>query len=104
MITILIREIKIKVLYISHERLENEETIDLLNSVSVSFFVIDEAHCISHWGHDFRMSYRNLKIIKKRFNAVNVHTLTATATQKVQSDIIGNMDIDQMILTSPTMF
>lgn len=89
----LIREGKIKLLYISPERLENEETIDLLNSVRVSFFVIDEAHCISHWGHDFRMSYRNLKIIKKRFNAVNVHTFTATATQKVQSDIIGQLGL-----------
>ena len=90
---------KIKLLYVSPERLENEETINLLNSVGVSFFVIDEAHCISHWGHDFRMSYRSLRIIKERFSAVNVHAFTATATQKVQSDII-----EQLGLISPKVY
>jgi len=87
----LIRKNEIKLLYISPERLENEETIDLLNSVGVSFFVIDEAHCISHWGHDFRTSYRNLRVIKERFNAISAHAFTATATQKVQLDIIEQL-------------
>ena len=89
----LIREGEIKLLYISPERLENEETIELLTSVSVSFFVVDEAHCISHWGHDFRVSYRNLRIIKERFKNVSVHAFTATATQKVQSDIIEQLGL-----------
>ncbi|MFH1657209.1 MAG: RecQ family ATP-dependent DNA helicase, partial [bacterium] len=84
----LIRKNEIKLLYISPERLENEATISLLNSVKVSFFVIDEAHCISHWGHDFRSSYRNLRIIKEKFNTISAHTFTATATKKVQLDII----------------
>ena len=88
----LIRKNEIKLLYISPERLENEETIDLLNSVGISFFVIDEAHCISHWGHDFRTSYRNLRIIKERFNDVSTHAFTATATEKVQLDIIEQLD------------
>ena len=88
----LIRKNEIKLLYISPERLENEETIDLLNSVGISFFVIDEAHCISHWGHDFRTSYRNLRIIKERFNDVSTHSFTATATEKVQLDIIEQLD------------
>jgi ATP-dependent DNA helicase RecQ len=87
----LIRKNKIKLLYISPERLENEETIDLLNSIGISFFVIDEAHCISHWGHDFRTSYRNLRIIKERFSDISVHAFTATATQKVQLDIIEQL-------------
>ncbi len=87
----LIREDEIKLLYISPERLENEETINLLSSIKISFFVIDEAHCISHWGHDFRMSYRNLKIIKERFNDTSVHAFTATATQKVQSDVVEQL-------------
>ena len=95
----LIRQGEIKLLYVSPERLENEETIDLLNSVGVSSFVIDEAHCISHWGHDFRRSYRNLMMIKERFKAVSVHAFTATATQKVQSDII-----EQLGLVNPKIY
>lgn len=89
----LIRRGEIKLLYVSPERLESEETINLLISVGVSFFVVDEAHCISHWGHDFRTSYRNLKIIKERFNGVSTHAFTATATQRVQSDIISQLGL-----------
>jgi ATP-dependent DNA helicase RecQ len=86
-----IREGKIKLLYISPERLKNKETIDLLISVRPSFFVIDEAHCISHWGHDFRESYRHLHMIKERFKSVSVHAFTATATKEVQLDIIKQL-------------
>ncbi|MFH1847076.1 MAG: DNA helicase RecQ [Candidatus Omnitrophota bacterium] len=82
---------KIKLLYISPERLENRETIDLLKSINLSFFVIDEAHCISHWGHDFRASYRNLWMIKKEFTPVSVHAFTATATCQVQIDIVKQL-------------
>jgi len=88
-----IRKGKIKLLYISPERLQNEETIDLLDSVRLSFFVIDEAHCISHWGHDFRANYRNLRMIKERFNSVSVHAFTATATGEVQLDIIKELQL-----------
>ena len=98
----LIEEGKIKLLYISPERLENEETIDLLTSARVSFFVIDEAHCISHWGHDFRTSYRNLRIIKERFKNVGKHAFTATATKRVQSDIIEQLGFaDSKIYIGP---
>ncbi len=86
-----ILEGKIKLLYISPERLNNKETIDLLISVRPSFFVIDEAHCISHWGHDFRENYRNLHMIKERFKSVSVHAFTATATKEVQLDIIKQL-------------
>ncbi len=91
-----IREEEIKLLYISPERLQNEGTIDLLSSVRLSFFVIDEAHCISHWGHDFRANYRNLRMIKDRFEPVSVHAFTATAVKEVQTDIT-----EQLMLSNP---
>ena len=79
---------EIKLLYISPERLQNATTLGLLKTIKLSFFVIDEAHCISHWGHDFRSDYRNLSVIKKEFESVSVHTFTATATIEVQRDIV----------------
>ncbi len=82
---------EIKLLYISPERLQKEGTIKLLRSVPLSFFVIDEAHCISHWGHDFREDYRSLGIIKKTFEPVAVHAFTATATEEVQRDILEEL-------------
>jgi len=85
---------KIKLLYISPERLQSEDTINLLSSIPVSFFVIDEAHCISHWGHDFRADYRNLRIIKQRFLGVSVHAFTATATKEVKDDIIVQLGFE----------
>jgi ATP-dependent DNA helicase RecQ len=90
-IAVLIRREKIKLLYISPERLRNEETISLLSAVNLSFFVIDEAHCISHWGHDFRADYRNLKIIKEMFPEMNIHAFTATATKEVRADIVKQL-------------
>lgn len=89
-----IRKEKIKLLYISPERLQNEWMINLLYTLRLSFFVIDEAHCISHWGHDFRENYRHLGIIKERFNSVRVHAFTATATGAVQSDIVEQLRLD----------
>jgi len=89
-----IRRAGLKLLYISPERLQNESTIDLLRSVPLSFFVIDEAHCISHWGHDFRGDYRNLRIIKETFKSVSVHAFTATATRVVQRDILDQLKLD----------
>ncbi len=94
-----IREERIKLLYISPERLQNEGTINLLSSVRPSFFVIDEAHCISHWGHDFRANYRNLRMIKERFKTVSVHAFTATATKEVQLDIV-----EQLRLINPKIY
>ncbi len=90
-----IRERQIKLLYISPERLHTEWTADLLKSVPLSFFVIDEAHCISHWGHDFRADYRNLKIIKENFASVHIHAFTATATKEVQRDILGQLHLNK---------
>jgi len=85
---------KVKLLYISPERLQKEGTLILLKSVPLSFFVIDEAHCISHWGHDFREDYRNLKVIKETFKSVSVHAFTATATEEVQRDILNQLHLE----------
>ena len=88
-----IRQGEIRLLYVSPERLQNSDTIDLLRSVSISFFVIDEAHCISHWGHDFRADYRNMGHLKKVFPQISVHAFTATATKEVQEDILSQLKL-----------
>ena len=85
---------EIKLLYLSPERLQKEGMIQLLKSVPLSFFVIDEAHCISHWGHDFREDYRNLAIIKEVFTPVAVHAFTATATEEVRQDILKELRLE----------
>ncbi len=86
-----ISENQVKLLYISPERLQTEETMELLRSAALSFFVIDEAHCISHWGHDFRDEYRQLGAIKDNFPGINIHAFTATATKEVQEDILAQL-------------
>ena len=78
---------KTKLLYVAPESLIKDDYLDFLKDVKISFFAIDEAHCISEWGHDFRPEYRNLKQIIDRIANVPVIALTATATPKVQDDI-----------------
>jgi ATP-dependent DNA helicase RecQ len=82
-----------KMLYVAPESLAKEEYIEFFKTVSISFIAIDEAHCISEWGHDFRPEYRNLKTIIKTLGNVPVVGLTATATPKVQEDILKNLEI-----------
>ncbi|MBM3411939.1 MAG: DNA helicase RecQ [Bacteroidetes bacterium] len=83
-----------KMLYVAPETLTKQENIDFFSSLSVSFFAVDEAHCISEWGHDFRPEYRRLREMMTQINAhAPVMALTATATPKVQSDIIKNLDL-----------
>ena len=82
-----------KLLYVAPESLNKEEYIAFLQNEKISFVAIDEAHCISEWGHDFRPEYRNLKNIIKLLGDVPVIGLTATATPKVQEDILKNLDM-----------
>jgi len=82
-----------KLLYVAPESLTKEEYVAFLQSVPISFVAIDEAHCISEWGHDFRPEYRNLKSIIKQLGNVPIIGLTATATPKVQEDILKNLDM-----------
>ncbi|NDP26056.1 MAG: ATP-dependent DNA helicase RecQ [Flavobacterium sp.] len=82
-----------KLLYVAPESLTKEEYINFLQTVPISFVAIDEAHCISEWGHDFRPEYRNLKHIIKQLGSVPIIGLTATATPKVQEDILKNLDM-----------
>ncbi|MGV8995206.1 MAG: RecQ family ATP-dependent DNA helicase [Flavobacterium sp.] len=82
-----------KLLYVAPESLTKEEYVQFLQTVPISFVAIDEAHCISEWGHDFRPEYRNLKNIIKQLGNVPIIGLTATATPKVQEDILKNLDM-----------
>ncbi len=83
-----------KLLYVAPESLTKEEYVDFLQSVPISFVAIDEAHCISEWGHDFRPEYRNLRnIIDRLGDDIPVAGFTATATPKVQEDVLKNLGI-----------
>ena len=81
-----------KLLYVAPESLTKEENVEFLRTVTISFMAVDEAHCISEWGHDFRPEYRNLKTIIQRIgDNIPIIGLTATATPKVQEDILKNL-------------
>ena len=84
---------KTKMLYVAPESLTKKENIEFLTSVNISFFAIDEAHCISEWGHDFRPEYRRLREIFEKISNVPIIALTATATPKVQYDIQKNLNM-----------
>jgi ATP-dependent DNA helicase RecQ len=84
----------VKLLYVAPESLNKEETIDFLKKVNVSFVAIDEAHCISEWGHDFRPEYRRIKSMIYNLGNMPVIALTATATPKVQIDIQKNLQME----------
>ena len=86
---------KIKILYAAPERLAMPEFQSFLEKINVSLIAIDESHCISEWGHDFRPDYRNLHLLRTRFPEVPAMALTATATQKVREDIIYQLSLDK---------
>ncbi|MBU1130948.1 DNA helicase RecQ [Patescibacteria group bacterium] len=85
----------LKILYLAPERLAMESFQNFLKTLTVSFIAIDEAHCISEWGHDFRPDYRNLKFFKITFPEVPIIALTATATPKVQQDIAKQLSLNK---------
>ena len=80
-----------KLLYVAPESLTKDDTVTLLKNIKISFYAIDEAHCISEWGHDFRPEYRNIRSIVERLGVAPIIALTATATPKVQADIQKNL-------------
>ena len=84
---------KTKLLYMAPEGLQKPENVELLQGVKVSFYAIDEAHCISEWGHDFRPEYRNIRPLVEKIGSAPIIALTATATPKVQQDIQKNLQI-----------
>jgi ATP-dependent DNA helicase RecQ len=85
---------KTKMLYVAPETLTKQENLDFFSDLKIAFFAVDEAHCISEWGHDFRPEYRRLREMMIQINPdIPVIALTATATPKVQSDIVKNLDL-----------
>ena len=93
-----ITEGRTKILYVAPESLTKKENVEFLADINISFFAIDEAHCISEWGHDFRPEYRRLRTIFNEIRRVPVIALTATATEKVQEDILKNLDIPDAVV------
>jgi ATP-dependent DNA helicase RecQ len=90
---------RLKLLYVAPERLCTDRMLNRLAESRISFFAIDEAHCVSHWGHDFRPHYRQLQQLRERFPDVGIHAFTATATERVREDII-----EQLALRQPAVY
>jgi ATP-dependent DNA helicase RecQ len=90
-----IRNRQIRLLFVSPERIALDSFRQLLLEIDVQRFAIDEAHCISHWGHDFRPEYRQLKFLKKQFPGASIHGFTATATPEVRQDIVEQLGLQQ---------
>jgi ATP-dependent DNA helicase RecQ len=90
-----IRARELRLLYVSPERLLTPRMLDFLKSIPISFFAIDEAHCISSWGHDFRPEYRALSVLRQQFAEHGIHAYTATASEKVRQDIAAQLGLRQ---------
>ncbi|MCA9136563.1 MAG: DNA helicase RecQ [Planctomycetales bacterium] len=88
-----IRDRELKLLYLAPERLLSPKTLEFLQQQHVSYFAIDEAHCVSQWGHDFRPEYRDLNALKQRFPKSSVHAFTATASEPVRRDITEQLGL-----------
>lgn len=95
---------ELKLLYVSPERLSSSYFIQTLNELVISFFVIDEAHCVSEWGHEFRDDYRKLGALKDNFPNIPIAAFTATATAKVASDVVTNLKLYQPHQIKGTIF
>ena len=86
---------QVKILYVAPERLTMPGFNRFLHSLDLALIAIDEAHCISEWGHEFRPEYRNLRQLRQSFPSVPVVALTATATQRVRDDIVNQLDLEK---------
>ena len=84
---------EIKLLYVAPERLTNAYFLNMLHQLPINFFVIDEAHCVSEWGHEFRENYRRLSLLKEQFSTTPIAAFTATATNAVEQDIATNLGL-----------
>ena len=89
-----IRAGALKLLYVAPERLLTSRMLEFLQEIKPSFFAIDEAHCISNWGHDFRPEYRGLRVLKETFPNASVHAFTATASKPVRDDIVAQLGLE----------
>ncbi|MDF1874160.1 DNA helicase RecQ [Sulfurimonas sp. SAG-AH-194-I05] len=95
---------QLKFLYLSPERLNTQWTYDLLKTLDINFFVIDEAHCISQWGHEFRDDYRSLGNLKHNFPHANICAFTATSTDNVTDDIMNQLRLENPLLLKGKVF
>lgn len=89
-----------KFLYLSPERLQNDWVLDRIKTLPINLIAIDEAHCVSQWGHDFRPAYLKISILKKHFTTTPFLALTASATRRVQEDIVQQLELENPILFS----
>ncbi len=89
---------ELKFIYVAPERFTSNDFIGVLHRININYFVIDEAHCVSEWGHEFRSEYRNLNKLKKMFPDVTIAAFTATATKKVEADIVKSLDLKEPTL------
>ncbi len=99
-----VKDSRIKLLYVAPESLTKEENIEMLRSANISFVAIDEVHCISEWGHDFRPEYRRIKNIIQQIGDLPIIALTATATPKVQQDIQRNLHMEEADVFKSSFF
>ncbi len=95
---------KIKLLYVAPERFTNNYFLSLLHRLNINFFVIDEAHCVSEWGHEFREDYRKLNILKEHFPNISIAAFTATATATVEKDISINLNLNNPLVLKGKLF
>lgn len=95
---------KIKLLYIAPERFSNDYFLNLLHDLDINFFVIDEAHCVSEWGHEFREDYRKLSLLKNEFKDIPIAAFTATATDAVEKDIASQLKLDKPTRVRGSLF
>ncbi len=95
---------KIKLLYVAPERFSSLEFVAFLKTIKINFFVIDEAHCVSEWGHEFRVDYRKLNLLRQNFPTITIAAFTATATPKVATDIQNALIMNAPIVIRGKLF
>ncbi len=99
-----LKQKRIKLLYIAPERMSAGGFTEFLKTLDINFFVIDEAHCVSEWGHEFRADYRKLNLLKENFPTIPVAAFTATATLKVEEDIRNSLKLDNPVKIRAKVF